>query len=562
MTSTEFDTRPAEAATPTPNAAQVIAATAVRLGARHFFVLMGGTNMRAVHAFGGEGVRLHHFRHENGAVGAADGYARATGEVGWSSVIQGPGMTNAMTALRTAVKARSPQILVVPDTTNSPARANPFETGIQGLAPDALLAELGVPVVRVSAATAAQDTVSAYQTAVRGLSPVALVIPHGVEAQPSGSDIDLAIASRPRLSGPVVPSSSAIDAAEQALRDGRQTIIIAGRGASDPETAGLLERLATLTGAFLSTSVRGVGAFHESPAALGIFGGFTAPAGVEVIRSADRILAFGASLNFLTTQRSTFLAGKVVIHVDADDAAFGKFDRADVPVHGDAALVASELVARFEAHPSETASGLPTAPPPAEYEDVSTPGQLDPRALASRLDEILPPERTVVVDGGHFTIWPMSFMHHQGPDSLLWACDFGAMGCAMGPSVGAAIGRDDRLTALFIGDCGFYMTMGDLEVAVREGIPLLVVCFNDGAAGSEVVLAEIAGLPGDDAIFGVADLAKVASALGSEAAVVATLDDLEPAVSAWSRRGPLLLDCRITREVRSPRYAHYDTSNG
>lgn len=543
------------------NTAQIIAATATRLGAEHVFTLMGGTNMRVIHAFADEGIPLHHFRHENGAVGAADGFARTTGKVGWSSVIQGPGLTNAITALRTAVKARSPQVLVVPDTTNAPARANPFETGIQGLSPDALLAEIGVPVVRVSPETAALDTVAAYQTALRHLSPVALVVPHGIEALPSDSDIELALASRPSAPSAIVPSAAAVDAAERALREAKQIVLIAGRGATDPATATALQRLGELTGAYLSTSVRGVGAFNDSPANLGIFGGFTPPAGVEVIKKADLILAFGASLNYLQTQRSTFLAGRVVIQVDQDSSALNRYDRADVAIHGDAALVAHELISQFEARPLEPARHFPVAPAPEGFDDVSAPGQLDPRTLAMKFDALLPAERTVVVDGGHFTIWPMTFMRHEGPDSLLWACDFGAMGCGLGPSLGAAIGRQDRLTALFIGDCGFYMTMGELEVAVRERIPLLVVCYNDGAAGSEVALAEIAGLPPEEAIFGVADLAKAAAALGSDAAIIATLDDVEPALNAWDKRGPLFLDCRITRAVRSPRYSHYDPKN-
>lgn len=546
-----------DARTTSRNAAEVIAATAVRLGAEHLFALMGGTNMRVVHGFHDEGVPLHHFRHENGAVGAADGYARATGSVGWASIIHGPGFTNGLTALRTAFKAHTPVVLVMADTMNSPQRSTPFESGIQGLAPDAILAELGVPVVRVTAATAAQDTVTAYLSALRNQSPVALVIPHGVEAERSDSDIDAAVAALPGAPSPVVPSGAAIDAAERAIRDARQLVVMAGRGATDPETVALLERLAELTGAYLGTSVRGVGAFDRSPASLGIFGGFTHEAGTKVIYDSDCIVAFGAGLNHLQTRRSTYLAGSTVVHVDSDAKALGRFDRADVPVHGDAALVARALVARFEERPLEPARPLPTAPAREEHADVSEPFQLDPRALAKALDRVLPQDRTVVVDGGHFTVWPIYYMHHATPDSLMWTCDFGAMGCGLGPSLGAVIGRDDRLTALFIGDCGFMMSIGDLEVAVRERLPLLVVCFNDGAAGSEIVLSDIAGLPSDEAIFGVADLAKVAAGLGAASAVIAELDDLEPALAAWDRQGPLFLDCRITRSVRSHLYAQY-----
>ena len=545
--------------TATRNTADVVAATAVRLGATHLFELMGGSNMRVVHGFEEAGATLHHFRDENGAVGAADGYARATGEVGWSSVVHGPGFTNAITALRTAVKARSPLVLIMADASGTPPRSAPFEVGNQGLRPDGLLAELGVVVVRANAATAAQDTVSAYQAARLGRIPVALVIPHGVEAQRSTADVEAAVAELMPLPEPAEPDEAAIAGAERAVRDADRIVILAGRGASDPATARRLERLAELTGAYLSTSVKGIGAFEDSPASLGIFGGFTSEEGTRIIHAADCILAFGVSLNPIQTRRSTFLAGATVVQVDTDPQAFGRHDRADVPVLGPSLVVADALIARLEAAPLEPARSLPTAPARlgSAFTDVSTPGQIDPRALATELDRLLPAERAAVIDGGHFTVWPIAFMHHPSPESLMWACDFGVMGCALGPSIGAAVARPDRLTVLYIGDCGLFLTLGDLEVAARERIPLLVVCFNDGAAGSELVLSEIAGLPGDNAIFGVSDLARIAAAIGTEAAVIQTVGDLEPALAAWDRQGPLLLDCRITRAVESPLYAQY-----
>jgi len=539
--------------------AETIATTAARLGATDLFEVMGGANMRVVHGFEEAGVALHHFRHENGAVGGADGYARATGEVGWTSVVHGPGFTNALTALRTAVKARSPLVLITSDAMTTPPRNAPFEVGNQGLTPDAILGELGVGVIRVGAQTAAQDTVSAYQAALHGRTPVALVIPHGVELAPSASDIDLALAGLAERPDPVAPAAAELDAAEQAIRGAERIILLAGRGGSDPETARRLERIAELTGAYLATSVKGIGIFDDNPASLGIFGGFTSPAGAAIIEEADLILAFGVGLNHIQTRKSTFLAGSTVVQIDDDPRAFGRYDRADVAVLGDCGLAAEALVARLEAEPMTPARPRPVAPPRmgSSFTDVSAPEQIDPRALAAELDRLLPADRAAVIDGGHFTVWPIAFMHHPSPESLMWTCDFGAMGCGLGPAIGATVGRPDRLTALYIGDCGLFMSLGDLEVAARERLPLLVVCFNDGAAGSEIVLADIAGLPSDDAIFGVSNLAAIAASLGTESAVISTVADLEPALTAWDRKGPLFLDCRITRDVRSPLYAQY-----
>ena len=537
--------------------------TARRLGADHLFEVMGASNMRVVHAFEDSGAELHHFRHENGAVGGADGYARATGRVGWASVVHGPGFTNALTALRTAVKARSPIVLFMSDVSATPARSAPFEVGNQGLAPDALLGELGVTVVRAGAASVAQDTVSAHGAALRGRTPVALIVPHGSEALATESDIDAAMdaAGATRAGSPPSRAAGAadLDAAEDAVRGAERLVILAGRGASDPRTAGLLVRLAELTGAHLATSLKGIGIFDGSPANLGIFGGFTSPEGVDVIRAADCILAVGVSLNYIQTRRSTLLSGAQVVQIDDDPLAFGRYDRADVAVLGDAHTAVAELVDRLGNHPPTPARTLPRAPAPlgSSFTDVSMPGQIDPRALARELDRSLPAERAAVIDGGHFTVWPIAFMHHPSPDALMWTCDFGAMGGGLGPAIGAAVARPDRLTVLYIGDCGLFMSLGDLEVAARERIPLLVVCFNDGAAGSEIVLAEIAGIPPDSAIFGVSDIAGIAASIGTRAAVISTVAEVAPTIDAWDRTGPLVLDCRITRAVRSPLYAQY-----
>ncbi|GGA69434.1 acetolactate synthase [Pseudoclavibacter endophyticus] len=554
-------------ATRATTVAEAVAAAARDLGADDVFTLMGGTNLRVVHHLGDRGARLHHLRHENGAIGAADGYARASDRVGWSSVTHGPGFTNAVTALRTAVLARSPQVMIMADTTGVPPRQAPFEVGVQGLTPDMILATIGVPIVRVSARSASSDTARAHAMAAEQRLPVALIIPFGVEVAPSPMEPAAGASSTaaPRRALADAEESSPdggrpergdIDEVERVLRSAKRIVILAGRGAAAPEAVLQLGALADACGAYLATSVRAVGLFEGSPANLGIFGGFSHAAARATIHGADCIIAIGASLNHLQTRADTYLHGATLVHVDADPHAIGRFNRADVSVCGDAARVAEELLARFEARPLEPPRHLPDAPDRISYVDVSRPGELDPRTLTERLDELLPPDRTIVVDGGHFTVWPICFMRHEAPTALIWTCDFGAIGCGFGPSIGVATARNDRLTALFIGDCGFYMTLGELEVAVREELPLLVACYNDGAAGSEVLIADQAGLPTDEAIFGRADLAQVARGLGAAGVAIDRLDDLAPALAAWDRRGPLVLDCRITRDVRSPARTH------
>jgi thiamine pyrophosphate-dependent acetolactate synthase large subunit-like protein len=101
------------------------------------------------------------------------------------------------------------------------------------------------------------------------------------------------------------------------------------------------------------------------------------------------------------------------------------------------------------------------------------------------------------------------------------------------------------------------MTLGDLETAIRERTPLIIVCMNDGAAGSELVHMHDWGVPPEQAIFGYADLAALAQGMGAQARLVREARDVAPALDAWDPgAGPLFLDCHVSRAVRSPIYDH------
>ena len=192
------------------------------------------------------------------------------------------------------------------------------------------------------------------------------------------------------------------------------------------------------------------------------------------------------------------------------------------------------------------ALGRPRSDP---FEDESTPGLLDPRALCGRLDALLPPDRAVVTDGGRFVSHVVRRVHPESPDALLYMQEFGSVGGGLGAASGAALGRPDRLTALFVGDSGIMMTLGDLDIAIRENVRMLVVVMNDEALGSEITLLGGAGLDVRDAYMRTPDLAEVARAMGAEGERIDALDQLDGLRERLTTlRGPLLLDCRVMRE--------------
>jgi thiamine pyrophosphate-dependent acetolactate synthase large subunit-like protein len=185
-----------------------------------------------------------------------------------------------------------------------------------------------------------------------------------------------------------------------------------------------------------------------------------------------------------------------------------------------------------------------------EFEDESTEDTVDPRAALIALEEILPEERTVAVDCGHFA--GFAAMHLSVPDAagFAFAEAFQAVGLGMGTGMGAAVARPDRLAVVVVGDGGLLMSLGEIDAAVNLGVPLLVVVMNDAAYGAEVHHFRSLGLPIELALLGGIDFAAVATAMGAKGAMVRTTGDLDK-VREWieSPKGVMVADCKVNPGV-------------
>jgi thiamine pyrophosphate-dependent acetolactate synthase large subunit-like protein len=536
------------------NFAEGVARAIAAEGVTDAFGIMGSGNMRVLHHLEHDlGVAYYAARHESGAVAAADGFARATGRVGVCLVTQGPGLTNTITPLITARKANTPLVLVTGDSSGIRTPADPFAR-VQAVPYATLLEAADVPVVRAEPATVAADVHEAFARAARDHTPVAVVMPYEHELAPV-TGVEAVTAGNGHVRGE--PDPAELDAAADRLRAAGRPLLLAGRGAVRAGAGEALRALADELAAVVGTSLPASGYFRDHPGDLGLVGGFARPSVQAAVNACDCVLAVGAGLNGFTTHQESLMAGAHVIHSDVDPAAFGRHRAASSTVTGDARLVAEGLLARVrarEGRPSsvrevpEVARAL-SRPRSDAFDDESAPGRIDPRALCTRLDELLPEDRAVVTDGGRFVAHVVRRVHPESPDALLYMQEFGSVGGGLGAAIGAALGRPERLTALFIGDSGIMMTLGDLDIAVREHVALLVVCMNDEALGSEITLLGDAGLDVADAYLATPDLAEVARAMGAAGERVddlAQLDGLPERLAGL--RGPLVLDCRVMRE--------------
>jgi thiamine pyrophosphate-dependent acetolactate synthase large subunit-like protein len=530
------------------NIAQAIGTSLARLGARTVFGVVGSGNFHVTNALTAAGATFVAARHEGGAAVMADAYARVTGELGVLCVHQGPGLTNAMTGITEAAKSRTPMLILAAEAT---APWSSFYIDQAGLA-----AAVGAVPERISsAATAAVDLARAHHTAVTERRTVLLNLP--LEVQAAAAHEPFALPEYPQATSPAA-DRDATSALADALAAAQRPVFIAGRGArhAGPD----LRALAGRAGALLATSAVARGLFYGEEFSLDVSGGFATPAAAELIRGADLLVGWGCALNSWTLRHGTLVADDTtVVQVDLDSAALGAHHRVDLGIVGDVGTTARAVLEELTRRGSR-ALGYRTAKVAERlaregrwrdvpYEAHLEEGRIDPRALSAALDDLLPAERTVAVDSGNFMGYPAMYLDVPDPEGFIFTQAFQSIGLGLATAVGAAVARPDRLTVAALGDGGSLMGISELETAVRLGLDLLVVVYDDEAYGAEVHHFGPGGYPLDHVQFPPADLAAIGRGFGYEGVTVREPGDLA-AVRQWiagPRERPMVVDAKVTR---------------
>ena len=533
--------------------AETVGRTVAALGCRQVFGVVGSGNFVVTRALVERGAAFLAARHETAAVTMADAWARVTGEVGVATVHQGPGFTNALTGLAEAAKARTPLLVLAGDTSAAAVRSN-FRVDQAAMA-----AAVGAVPERVyTPATAVDDVARAYRRAALERRAVALMLPLDVQA--ASDDPDREVPPAPAPDTRTRPAAEVVEAAADLLASARRPAIVAGRGAVLAGAGGALEELGELTGAVLATSALGNGLFAGQPYSLGISGGFASPVAAALLREADLVLAAGASLNTWTTRHGALVGpGARVVQIDCDIDAIGAHRPVDLGVVGDVAETAAELTAALRAR-GHAETGFRT-PEVADriaaggwrhqpYDDAGTGERIDPRTLSIELHRMLPPERLLAIDSGHFMGWPAMYIDVPDPPGFMFTQAFQSIGLGLASAIGAAVARPDRVTIAALGDGGALMAAGELDTVGRLGLPLLVVVYNDAAYGAEVHHFGPHGEPVDIVRFPDSDFAALGRAAGAEGVTVRRVEDLA-AVERWieARPGPMVVDAKVEPSV-------------
>lgn len=495
-------------------------------------------------------------RHEAGAVVAADAFFRASGRIAAATTTYGAGFTNTLTALAESVQAHVPLVLVVGDEPTSGPRAWDVDQ-------IALASAVGARTYTVGHADAAATTVIAIEHALTYQIPTVLAIPYDVARLDVGPVPQTdGPRERPVLAPEAPFTAASVDSLARDLAAAERPLLIAGRGAHLADASAELGRLADLTGAITSTSALARGIFPRQEFDLGVTGGFGAEGAMSLIHEADLVVVLGASLNQFTMRfGQLFAPSSRVVQIDTAPSAthphVGAYIRADVRE------VARALADRLEAMgaaPSGWRESIDFAPLRArdEGDAIAPDGLLDPRSAAIRIGELLPEDRVVVSDGGHFIGWANMYWPVAAPDRMLMVgTHYQSIGLGLPSVAGAATARPDATIVLTSGDGGGLMALADLESAIRVARGHgMAVFWNDNQYGAEVNVYGKMGVAEGPMLIPQVDFAGLAEPFGAEGVVVRTLEDLER-LRTWTaepadERPFLVLDLRVSPEIVAP----------
>ncbi len=529
-------------------------------GARTCFALLGDANMNWATRLSEVGCRMIYVRHEHCAVAAAMAYARKTGDVGVATVTCGPGLTQIMTALPAAVRARLPLVVFAGE---APLKAAWYNQAIDQrpfiVATGAAYHSLHLPE-RMPAGV--QD---AFLQARRERRPVVVGVPFDLQDRLWAGGDELPEPSHrllPRLA-PVPPHPDDVARAAAIVRDARRIVVMAGLGAVEAGAAAACRALAERCDALLATTLPARGLFHDHPFSIGIAGGFSSEVARAYFAEADLVIAIGCSLAQHNSDGGKLWPKAKVLQIDLDPLAVSQGRvAAQAHLRADAKLGAEALAAALPERAPDwrtaaLAERIRTAPFDSAKFEIE-PGLHDPRDVVAALEASIPADWELVNSSGHCSYF-FAHMPSRPQERFLTIREFGAIGNGISFAMGVAAARPNRPVALFDGDGSLIMHVQELETIRRHKLNILIVVLNDGAYGSEIHKLRAEGLSDAGGVFGRTDLGAVARGFGLAGETVTEIASLPSMIAEFAERGGAAVwDVPISDRVTSPviRRAH------
>ena len=441
--------------------------------------------------------QLHHVltRHEQGASHMADGYARATGKVGVAMATSGPGATNLVTGIATAMMDSSPIVCITGQVPTGAIGTDAFqETDITGIT---------IPITKHNyLVTSVEDLADvmreAFHIARTGRpGPVLVDIPKDVQTQTTEFVYSEEPITLPGYPQPLKGRADQIDRALELIRESKRPLILAGHGISMAGANRELNELCERTQIPVALTLLGKGAISEHhPLCLGMMGMHGGAEVNHAIQHADLLIALGMRFDDrVTGNLATYAQKSRKIHVDIDPSEINKNVKVDVGIVGDLGEVLRQLLEGAErpwdkawldriAEWRAGAEQREIVRPASEPQHPAVPeGKLLGAQVIRDLFEFTGGNAVTVTDVGQHQMLEAQYYQHERPHSLITSGGLGTMGFGLPAAIGAKMARPDQEVWAIIGDGGFQMTMMELATAVQEQANVHIAIINNGFLG-------------------------------------------------------------------------------
>ncbi len=496
-------------------------------GVDHAFCVPGESFLGLLDAlYDAPQIRVIATRHEGGAAFMAEAYGKLTRRPAVCMGTRMVGAGNLAIGIHTAQQDSSPMLALLGQVATGERHREAFQ--------ESELAQVFAPIAKWTVEPPRADrlgelTLRAARVALSGRpGPVVISLREDLLAE-TVTDFD---AQPLQLTRPA-PDPKGVAEALRQLRGARKPIMVLGGGILAAQASELFVQLAEAEQIPVTAAWRRPDVFpNEHPLFLG-HGGLGAPRSVvKRLLEADVVLAVGTRLNEMTSQAYRLPAAETtLIHVDVWSEGLGGHRPADVPIQSDAGLFAEALLAAAAHDPAPAAlleeRGHRNRADREAFERNATagrgharPGYLDQQAIAAQLRGVLPPDAVVTTDAGNFGGWPARFLRWQKPGTFLGPTS-GAMGYSVPAAIAARLARPERPVVSLVGDGGFLMTGTEVETAVREHVPIVVLVYDNAQFGT-IRMHQEREHPGRQiaTALGPVDFAGMARALGAEGVAV------------------------------------------
>ena len=538
----------------THTGAQLIWESLQREGVDTVFGYPGGAILPTYDAMVGYPIRHVLVRHEQSAAHMADGYARASGRVGVVVATSGPGATNLVTGLATAMLDSTPLVAITGQVGSALLGTDAFqEVDITGIT---------IPVTKHNyLVTRAEDIVPALREAfavARSGRPGPVLVDITKDAQQSRATLDweAAMPQRHRRHLPPPPDPAELARALELIRHAKRPVILAGHGiqlaGARAELLALAER-ADIPFALTLLGLSAVPATH--PLSLGMMGMHGESWVNRAIQEADLLLALGMRFDDRVTGKLREYAPNArKVHIDIDASELNKNVPVEVAIAGDLLEVLRALL-----------PGVPVADRSSwlgsirewrgdsavrDIQNLPDDGHLYAAHVMHDLWRLTKGEAVVVTDVGQHQMWEAQYYKHDGERSLITSGGAGTMGFALPAAIGAKLARPEAEVWVVAGDGGFQMTFAELMTAVQEGVKVHIAIINNGYLGM-VRQWQAMFYEGRYAATPIRspDFVKLAEAFGIPGQRVEARGDLAAAVArARAVEGPALIEFKVEQE--------------